>query len=58
MPNTIASFFKSRDELGSAVQLNYKGQMKFGTVLGGCVSCLTNLFFALLILLQVYGWVQ
>ena len=57
MPNAIASFFKRRDELSSTVNLNYKGQMKHGTVLGGCVSCLTNTFFTIFISMQIYGWV-
>ena len=56
MSNSIASFFKRKDQLSSNVNLNYKGESKFGTICGGCVSLLTSCFFTVFIITQLFGW--
>ena len=53
---SVKSFLKSQDQLGSPVYLNYKRQTTFGTIMGGCISVCTNIFFAIFILLQVWTW--
>ena len=47
----VGAFFKRNDELSSTVNLHYKGETTFGTVLGGCVSVCVNFFFLVFILL-------
>ena len=56
MSNSLASFFKRKDQLSTAVNLNYKGEGTFGTICGGCASLFTSCFFTVFIMVQLYGW--
>ena len=52
----FTAFLKNRDQLGSGVSLNYRGTPQFGTLLGGCISLLVSIFFALFVIISLYGW--
>ena len=39
------NFCRNQDQLGSGVSLNYKGKGQYGTILGGCLSFCTTIFF-------------
>ena len=56
MSSAIHKFLKGQDQLGSTVNLKYRNQPSYGTLLGGCISLLTTLFFFTLICLQLYAW--
>ena len=56
MPNVLVSFFKGQDQLGSTINLNYRGGPGFGTILGGCLSLLLSTFVAGFIGLQCFAW--
>ena len=57
MSAPISGFFKGLDHIGSGVTLNYKGRSGFGTILGGCLTILTWLFFLTFTSFQLYFWV-
>ena len=42
--------------MGSGVSLNYRGTPQFGTILGGCLSLLVSIFFALFVGLTLFAW--
>ena len=52
-----SNFLKGQDGLGSGVALNYRGSAQFGTMLGGCVSLVTGLFFATFVICQLFTWI-
>ena len=52
-----SNFLKGHDALGSGVALNYRGSAQFGTMLGGCVSLITGIFFGVFIICQVFTWI-
>ena len=50
------NFFRNKDALGSGVSLNYKGSAQYGTILGGCLTICTTVFFTIFIGVQMYAW--
>ena len=56
MPNALSGFLKGQDQLGSTINLNYRGSSGFGTICGGCLSLALSIFVAGFIGLQVYAW--
>ena len=42
--------------MGQGVQLNYRGEARYGTICGGVISLITFFFFAIFVLLQLYTW--
>ena len=56
MVNPILAFMKGQDQLGSSININYKGSDSFGTVLGGCLSLFMTLFFTFFIFTQLWSW--
>jgi len=56
MGRRLTGFLKGQDQLGAGVSLNFKGSSQFGTILGGCLSLLTSIFFAFFVIIQVYAW--
>ena len=51
MPSLITDFFKAKDDMGSGISLNYRGEATYGTILGGCLSMALTLYIAAFILL-------
>lgn len=49
-------FFRRQDQLGSTVNLNYKGEAAYGTFVGGCCSTIATLFFAFFTIVQLMGF--
>ena len=49
-----STFLKGQDGLGSGVALNYRGSAQFGTMLGGCVSLITGMFFGIFVIFQMF----
>ena len=52
----LVNFFRNQDQLGSSVSLNYKGSAQYGTIVGGCLSLCTTIFFVAFIGIQMYTW--
>ena len=46
MPSGFMVFLKGQDQLGRSVELSYKKNAGYGTVLGGACSLILTLFFA------------
>ena len=56
MGEKLTTFFKNQDRLGSAVNLNYRGTPKYGTILGGCLSLSASIFLATFVIFTVFDW--
>ena len=42
----VQAFLKASDQFGSAISLSHRGNVTYGTILGGCISLLVTIFFA------------
>ena len=51
----MRDFLRRWNELAPGVRLGFKHQGE-GTILGGCLSLLTTLFFTTFISVQLYAW--
>ena len=56
MTNCCNTFFKENDQLGSGININYRGSSGFGTIPGGVLSLLATLFFTFFMGIQLYSW--
>ena len=57
MPHPCKDFLKGQDQLGQGVNLNYKGNSNFGTIIGGICSLAATVFFFLFTMIQLYAWI-
>ena len=56
MPNKFYSFLKGQDQLGTPVQIAFKKETGYGTVIGGaCSVCISFIFFSF-VCVQMYAF--
>ena len=56
MGEKLTAFFKNQDQVGSGVNLNYRGTPKYGTILGGCLSLSASIFLAIFLGFTIFDW--